>query len=103
MKRLHVQIQPARSAELNIAEAVAQLGSLASGAQVTELQNDGSTYNVDFRTPDLPVLWECVRDVVHAVPGLARAAIIVCEGEHGWDDYLLLHHFNPKETVDTLA
>ena len=36
------------------------------------------------------------------VPGLAAAAIIVCEGEHGWDDYLLLHHFDPAEPLDTM-
>jgi hypothetical protein len=34
---------------------------------------------------------------------LAQAAIVVCEGELGWDDYLLLHHFNSDEELDELS
>jgi hypothetical protein len=103
MKRLHVQIQPARLPDLNVSEAVAQLKSLDGRARVTEGEDNGPYINVDFKTPDLPGLWKFLREVVHAVPGLARAVIIVCEGEQGWDDYLLLHHFDPDEMVDSLG
>jgi hypothetical protein len=26
--------------------------------------------------------------------------IVVCEGERGWDDYLLLHHFDKRQKLD---
>ena len=35
-------------------------------------------------------------------PRLARAAIATCEGKHGWDDYLLLHHYDRTLVLDTL-
>jgi hypothetical protein len=102
MKRLSIQLQPARSPELNLAEAVAELRSLADGVRVTAGEEDGPYVKLDFKTANLSKLWESVREVVHSVPGLTGAAIIVCEGDHGWDDYRLLHHFNPQEVVDEL-
>jgi hypothetical protein len=103
MKRLNIQLQPARSPELNLAEAVAKLSSLAPGVRTTEGQDQGLYVNVDFKTADLSGLWKSVQRALEAVPGLKRAAIIVCEGERGWDDYLLLHHLDPQEQVDALA
>jgi hypothetical protein len=103
MKRLHIQLQPARSPELHLAEALKQLRSLVPGVLVTEGQEDGPYINVDFMTADLFGLWESVRKVLETVPGLNGAAIIVCEGERGWDDYLLLHHFDPQQKVDVLS
>ena len=59
--------------------------------------------NVDFRTEDILSLWGSVQKVLKSTNGMAKAAIVVCEGENGWDDYLLLHHFNPDETLDVLG
>jgi len=103
MKRLSIQLQPARSPELNLAEAVAKLSSLAPDVRATEHQEKGPYVNVDFKTADLSGLWQSVREVLEALPGLNRAAIVVCEGDRGWDDYLLLHHFDPEEKVDALG
>jgi hypothetical protein len=101
MKRLHVQLQPARSPELDVPEAVARLSRLAASACVTDGEDDGRRYvNVDFKAVDLRGLWARVRAELKTIPGLAGAAIVVCEGEHGWDDYLLLHHFDPAEQRD---
>ncbi|MCE9560744.1 MAG: hypothetical protein K8U57_01690 [Planctomycetes bacterium] len=102
MKQLHIQLQPGRSPELDLAEAVAKLRSVMNGARVTEGEDDVRYVNVDFWTGDPSGLWESLQKLVQSVPGLARAAIVVCEGEHGWDDYLLLHHFDPHEAVDPL-
>jgi hypothetical protein len=103
MKQLSIQIQPALSPGLNLAEALAKLNSLAPGVRNTKGQDKGLYICVDFKTADLSGLWNSVRSVLEAVPGLNRAALIVCEGERGWDDYLLLHHFDPQEKVDVLG
>jgi hypothetical protein len=34
---------------------------------------------------------------------LRRSAIVTCEGSRGWDNYLLLHHFDTQQSLDTLA
>lgn len=99
MKRLHVQIQPARSPRLDAEAVVARLQALA--AAVVSRGEDGSPYtNVDFRTADVRVLWAAVQDQLRADPALAASAIVCCEGERGWDDYRLLHHFDPAVPLD---
>ena len=40
-------------------------------------------FNFTFGTVDL------------AARSMAAASMAKCEGPHGWDDYLLLHHFDP--------
>jgi hypothetical protein len=103
MKRLHIQIQLARSPGLDTVEAVARLSRLAAGVKVTEGEDDGRYLNVNFKAADLSELWALIREELQSFPGLAGAAIVVCEGEFGWDDYLLLHHFNPEEQLDQLS
>ena len=103
MKQLHVQIQSTRSPDLDASDAINQVTCIATDVRVTEGDDDGPYVNLDFRTEDILFLWKSVRKVLHSTTGLARAAIVICEGENGWDDYLLLHHFNPHETRDVLG
>ncbi len=103
LKRFHIQIQPARSTELRLEELVSRLSNLVPGARVTKGSDNGPYINVDFEVSELGPLWNAVREELRSNPAFARTAIIVCEGEHGWDDYLQLHHFNPEEPLDPLA
>ena len=36
-------------------------------------------------------------------PRLQRSSIVTCEGSRGWNNYLLLHHFNTDEPLDMLT
>lgn len=102
MKRLHIQVQLTKSPGLDADEISIRLRRVAEGVRVTEGLDDGRYLNFDIKTADLPELWRLVRAQVHLIPGLAQAAIVVCEGEFGWDDYLLLHHFDPDEDLDEM-
>jgi hypothetical protein len=102
VKRLNVQVQPARYTGPDLSEAVATLSQREIGARITEGKDGGSYVNVDFEVADLSALWESIRKDLRAVPALAAATIVVCEGDQGWDDYLLLHHFDPAEPLDSL-
>jgi hypothetical protein len=31
---------------------------------------------------------------------MRRSSMAMCEGAHGWGDYLLLHHFDPAVPID---
>lgn len=99
MKRLHVQLQPARSPELDVNRVVAQLQTVAP-AGVTTGQDSVPYINVDFVTANVGALWSALRGVIRADTATARCVIACCEGEHGWDDYLLLHHFDPTQPLD---
>jgi hypothetical protein len=79
--------------------AAARLQALGP-AVVTRGVDKGPWINIDFRPSDLRPLWQAARELVRADPALAGCAIACCEGEHGWDDYRLLHHFDPAEPLD---
>lgn len=102
MRRLSVQLQPDRSPTLDVRNVVTLLESLAIGVRVSEANDDGRYVNLDFEAADLSGLWESIRREVKSIAGLSEAAIIVCEGEIGWDDYLLLHHYDPTEALNQL-
>ena len=80
---------------------MAPLQSLA--AAVSRGEDDGPYINVDFRPADVGALWPAVREQVRADPELAACSIVCCVGEWGWDDYRLLHHFDPSERLDEVG
>jgi len=78
------------------------------GARVTAVSIDNedggpfATINAETQNPAL--FWRKVRAKLTAAPqvGLPKRMIIVCEGEDGWNDYLLLHHFDKTQKTDAL-
>ena len=60
-----------------------------------------------FKTSDLARLWQVVQAKLYAHPTLAdllrQSSMTLCTGEMGWDDYLLLQHFNPTFELDSLG
>jgi hypothetical protein len=73
---------------------------LASFERGTE---DGISYvTMNFAIEDVSLLWNLVKTQLD-VRNLRSAAIVTCEGSNGWDDYLLLHSFDPDEEIDELA
>jgi hypothetical protein len=80
-----------------VARAAADVVSRETGL------DEGVAYaNALLATDDLSAVWSSVAAQLRSL-GLERAAIVVCEGEQGWDDYLLLHHHDPAEPVDRLG
>lgn len=63
--------------------------------------------NFLFESTAVARTWRAVRALAlgHRTFGraLRRSTIVVCQGSRGWDNYRLLHHFDPKETLDSLA
>jgi hypothetical protein len=53
---------------------------------------------------DNPVdLWRLLKCLLYDSDTLGRpmqmSSMAMCEGEHGWRDYLLLYHYDPHETL----
>jgi len=109
MKTLTVQIQEGLATAREAEHAVRQLLSLAveklPEGRAVAVPGEGCI-NVNFRTLDLPRLWQAIQERLGLgggeKPPIARALIVICEGEYGWDDYLLLHHFDEYEIPDAL-
>jgi hypothetical protein len=106
---LSVQVQPNRAPALDLKAVLALFTSAAEVADaelaVTKGEDDGPYRNYDFRAEDLARLWEILQGQVfwnQAIgPSLAKASIVTCEGSRGWDDYLLLHHYDRTFVLDT--
>jgi len=69
-------------------------------------EEDRPYVNYDFLTRDLSRLWEVLQNEVFSDdvlgPQLALASIVTCHGSRGWDNYLLLHHYDRSFELDTL-
>ena len=55
-------------------------------------------FNFTFGTEDIVALWREMQARLYSSDELgcamAVASIAMCEGPHGWDDYILLYHFD---------
>ena len=112
MKTLHIQLQPELAPGLDTKLVHDLIGALRSNSDliqnlsVTNGDDNGPYINMNVKTHDVVALWGLMRKELfsHPVagPDLQRAAIVACEGNAGWDDYLLLHHFDPAEPLDSL-
>jgi hypothetical protein len=109
MKTLSVQILRDRLSEGELTAALHVLKSMAeTPLAVEEVKGTDPPYlTVNFEASDARRLWDrlAARMADHSDPlwCVAKASIVVCEGDEGWDDYLLLHHFDPQQSVDTFA
>ncbi|QDV87342.1 hypothetical protein [Planctomycetes bacterium TBK1r] len=68
--------------------------------------DDGRYVNLFATTSDRVMTWDRIRAqmIESKLPGgeLRDAMIVTMTGDEGWDDYLLLHHFDRAEHLDTL-
>ena len=110
MRHLNLQLQPERAPALDMARVNELVGALAQDRTIVAAfeskagEDEGPYVNFTFAATDAGALWQKMRDEVLAHDELgaqiASAAIVICEGEQGWDDYLLLHHFDPQYPLD---
>lgn len=76
-------------------QAGSRTGRVEEGAK-----SDGLHVTITARVENAVAFW----DVVRSQPDFPPARmIVVCEGSLGWDDYLLLHHFDPQQALDQLG
>jgi hypothetical protein len=103
MRKFCIQLQPDRSPRLDLEKAVVELTALAKHASVSKGEDRVQYVNVILSAIDAIGLWAAIRKRLQANEELAKASTVICQGERGWDDYLLLHHFNPNVPLDELT
>ena len=60
-------------------------------------------FNLRYETADLKSLWNRIkREFFEPLEEMSENSIVVCQGEDGWSDYLLLHTYFPGEEIDDL-
>jgi hypothetical protein len=102
-RTITIQLQPALSPSLDCRATIQSLTSLSKDSWFNGGNDDGPYVNVFLRTDDLAKLWNQIQTVLLADVEVAKCAIVTCEGRQGWDDYLLLHHFDGSQPLDTIS
>ena len=111
MSTLCIQVQPNRVLGINmervrtLSETIAANKDLVTRFAVVERQDAGPYSNLMFETLDLHELWKSLWDALYRDEyigaALLEASMAMCEGSDGWNDYLLLYHFDPTIKLDT--
>jgi hypothetical protein len=109
MRMIHVQVQPERAKRLDVAAAdesfrrIAKNKSLVRRFKFEEGRDRGRYMNFNYLTTKPAQLWKALRSGPFRSGLLRSAAMVVCEGESGWDDYLLLHHWDRRLRRDSVS
>ena len=112
MKAIIIQLQPDRSDLCNETDALEAIEGVAEALDSVEEvdmesgDEDGPYTNILIATSDLKKTWNTLRTELYEHeelgPFLTATTIVSAEGDEGWDDYLLLHHYDTSEDTDTL-
>jgi hypothetical protein len=109
-RTLHIQVQPDLAGSLDTIrlrkefEAIATENPLVAAHRFRNGTDDGDYYNFDFDTPRPSALWEQIRSTIYEAPAFGESvrlsSMAICTGHNGWEDYLLIHHWDPGEDLD---
>lgn len=107
-----VQVHPDRAPGLDLerlqalCRLVTSRRALAEYHSIVDGTDEGQHLNFIFETGQPQEFWALLQSVfyedVRVGPDMARASLTLCEGDQGWDDCLVLHHFDPEVETDTL-
>ena len=77
---------------------------LVSTYRFSNGNDDGDYLNFDFDTPHPAALWDQIQGAIYdASPfgqEVCQSSMAICTGRNGWEDYLLIHHWDPEEDLD---
>ena len=106
MKCVSVQLYPALDTTFEVGDLLALVRSIGRFPEVDQDDVDPKSINLNFFTEDLQGFWQQFQQGVLNDPELGawvkRIAVIVCEGDQGWDNYLLLWHHDQSQDTDDL-
>ena len=105
MRSVCVQFQPDRATadEARVRQA---FRTALPDAEVVAGEDDGRYENIMFDVESPEIALSKIRAVLDSPsvgPAARASCIVTCEGENGWDDYLVLHHYDPTEKPDVPA
>lgn len=109
MTEFCIQIHPGRAGDLDLdavralCAALAKDDGLVRRHVVVEGEDDGPYVNLMFDTERPKELWSLLQQRLYQSSAVGapmrRGSMAMCQGKRGWDDYLLLHHYDPAVPV----
>ena len=111
--QINIQVHPHRASGLDVERLVASCETMARGIKAcrgfgsSQGEDEGAYINLTFATESVASSWPELRaallESAEFGAALKRACICICTGAEGWDDYLLLHHFDPEQPLNDLT
>jgi hypothetical protein len=99
---ISVQFHPSRDNRFHLEDLLDLVRSVGRYPEVDKDESDPESVHLNFFTEDIRLFWSDFEQGVLNDPVLGswvkNTTIIVCEGDQGWDNYLLLWHFDKDET-----
>lgn len=106
LKCLSIQLQPSLDSSHQPEEVITKVKTLGCFPEVDVIDEDGGYVNLNFFSEQMPAVWAKLQSGLLEEEPLGawvrKVGIIVCEGEQGWDDCVLLSHPDPEESLGTL-
>jgi hypothetical protein len=103
MKCISVQLHHRRDARFHLEDLLDLVRSVGRYPEVDKDESDPETVNLNFFTEDIRLFWNDFEKGVLNDPEMGdwvkNTTIIVCEGDEGWDNYLLLWHYDQSEHI----
>jgi hypothetical protein len=104
--QVHADLSPGiNTAELKLAaELLAKSIPGVRGIGFSEGEDEGAYLNIIFASTDPRQAWTSIRKGLLESSSfssqLKAASIAMCTGADGWNDYVLLHHYDPTVSPD---
>lgn len=106
MKCISVQFHPARDPRYDLDDLLALVRAIGRYPEVDTDEGDSENVNLNFFTEDIRRFWNDFEKgvLLHRELGewVKNTTVVVCEGDEGWDSYLLLWHYDENEVIDPL-
>ena len=102
MKYISIQIQPELNANVNSKEVIKYLSDKGYTPEITEGNDSGKYINLNIKTNNIRDTWVTIKTYLKENNAFSCSSIITCEGSQGWDNYLLLHHFDSNEILNEI-
>jgi hypothetical protein len=113
MRAISIQVQPGRSPSINMDkvsvafESIATMGDLVEHHSFDSGEQNGPYFNFTFGTPDALQLWRVIEARVYGDeklgPHMRKASMVMCSSPSGWNDYLIVFHFDPAVRCDSTS
>ena len=104
MKCLVIQLHPSMDTSFTEQDVIKLVRSVGRFPEIDIDDEQDNLINLNFFSEDLPLLWADLKAGFETNKDLgnwiSKVAIIACEGEDGWDDALLLAHYDKSELLD---
>lgn len=102
MKTISIQAVEGDDGILHKDLILSELIELGFNPEVKEHFDDGRYVNFYIDTDDLKVVWERIKSNILPKSKISQSCMIICHGQNGWDDFLILHDRDPETKLDKL-